>query len=294
MKRIITAAVVGFGLSGSLFAESAFMQLQLSASVKGAAEVPEMVNAGEAAVTRGNPSSAVPVSWVTINGGKFIMGNLTNNFGISFNELKPAHEVSIRTFAMAKTAVTVEQYAECVANGKCTEPGTGTLCNWGKADRQFHPVNCVTWNQANQYARFKGARLPTEAEWEYAAASGGRAQSYPWGNEEPSCDNAVMFGRGGPGCGKNSTMPVCSKPDGNTLQGLCDMSGNVGQWVQDNYHDSYNGAPNDGSEFAGGGPGRVVRGGSFKAYSSILMSVVARLSNAPATVNPEVGFRIVR
>jgi len=162
--------------------------------------------------------SATPIDWVSIPGGKFTMG--TTSTEQDFVNAKPVREVAIKTFEMAKTAVTVEQYAECVSKGLCTEPAASALhCNWGKPGRQLHPVNCVDWNQAQAYARFKSARLPTEAEWEYAATSGGRNQKYPWGNDEPTCDKAVMNGNGGYGCGTNSTMPVCSKPKGNTAQG---------------------------------------------------------------------------
>lgn len=102
-------------------------------------------------------------------------------------------------------------------------------CNSDKPGRQLHPVNCVDWEQANQYAKFKGARLPSDAEYEYAATSGGKNQKYPWGNEDETCDKAVMSGKGDYGCGSEATMPVCSKPAGNTAKGLCDMVGNVWQ-----------------------------------------------------------------
>ena len=234
------------------------------------------------------------ISWVTINGGTFTMGTDDDVSGVE--DAKPVHQVAIKTFDMSKTAVTVEQYAECVNKGLCTEPGTGGYCNWKVAGHQLHPVNCVNWDQANQYARFKGARLPSESEWEYAAKSGGKNQKYPWGNEEATCDRAVMHGYGGSGCGKDSTWPVCSKPDGNTAQGLCDMAGNIWQWVQDKYRDSYKGAPADGSAFEGGGADaeRVMRGGSFGSGGARFLRADHRDIVAPGGRGDGIGFRIAR
>lgn len=198
-----------------------------------------------------------PIEWVVIDGGKFMMGTNVDRRGVISDAAGPIHEVTVKTFEMSKTAVTVEQYAECVSKGQCTKPGSKRFCNWGKTGRQRHPINCVNWEDANAYARFKGARLPSEAEWEYAAKSGNRNQRYPWGNEEPTCERAVLKGCAG------GTMPVCSKPAGNSAQGLCDMAGNVWQWVQDVWR-SYAFAPKDGSAIDGEGSVRMFRGGSFR------------------------------
>lgn len=251
-----------------------------------------------AAHSVGTPSK--PVQFITIPGGRFAMG--TNSGKKYFEDAYPVHVVAVRTFQMSKTAVTVEQYAECVLNGWCSEPGTGSYCNWGLKDRKFHPVNCVSWTQANRYVEFKNkqrgfesVRLPTEAEWEYAAKSGGRDQKYPWGNEEATCDRAVMAdGQGAAGCGKNRTMPVCSKPYGNTVQGLCDMAGNVRQWVQDTYQRSYSGAPADGSAFEGAGAGRVARGGSFFTSAGSRLRADCRYSYDAINYDYEIGFRLAR
>ena len=243
-----------------------------------------------------NPSAGAPskpLEWVPIKGGKFMMG--TDDGEKSFSDAKPVHQVIIKTFEMSKTLVTVEQYAECVTKGKCTRPTTGEQCNWGVAGRQFHPVNCVDWAQANQYAKFKGARLPSEAEWEYAATSGGKNQKYPWGNTEATCDKAVMAGPGGYGCSKNGTMPVCSKTAGNTAQGLCDMAGNVWQWVQDKHQNSYKGAPVDGKAFEGGeGANRVVRGGAFNEDGAKYLRAEYRAAGEPSDRYGDFGFRLAR
>ncbi len=238
------------------------------------------------------PGPAKPVEWIALDGGRFTMG--TDSGENFFADAKPVHEVVIKTFDMSLTAVTVEQYAECVNKGGCTEPAMGEYCNWGKAGRQFHPVNCLNWDQASQYAKFKDARLPSEAEWEYAATSGGRNQKYPWGSDEATCDKAVMFGNGNYGCGKNSTMQVCSKPAGNTAQGLCDMAGNVAQWVQDKYQDSYKNTPADGRAYEASGVARVVRGGSFYLSETRAMRADFRDRVDPGFRGPTLGFRIAR
>ena len=114
-------------------------------------------------------AQAAPLEWVTIAGGAYTMGEA----GMAAVDDQPYHKVTIKTFAMSKEAVTVEQYAECVAKGKCTEPKTGGVCNWGVAGREHQPANCVNWFQAGDYAKFKGVRLASESEWEYASYAPG-------------------------------------------------------------------------------------------------------------------------
>ncbi len=295
MKRLAYATVVVlFGLNVSYATETALDSLRASVSppVLGGTVLPDISKGYvlEDDLSAGAP--ATPLEWIAIGGGALTMGT-DDDSGI-FDDARPIHKVAIKTFEMSKTAVTVEQYAECVIKGKCTEPGDVKYCNWGKEGRQLHPVNCVDWEQANQYARFKGARLPSESEWEYAAKSGGKNQKYPWGNEEATCDRAVMHGNDGDGCGAYGTMPVCSKPAGNTAQGLCDMSGNVWQWVQDNYQDSYNGAPADGSAFKNTSSDRVLRGGSFFNSGVRYLRADYRNEFGFGDRYSEIGFRLAR
>ena len=291
MKRIFMSVVM-MGIAAGAYATE-FSDLAVKAADLKAAVALENVSKG---YIPANAASVIvpghPIEWVTINGGKFAMGTVSLEQG--FENAKPIHEVAIKTFDMSKTNVTVEQYAECVIKGQCTEPAIGTSCNWGVAGRQLHPVNCVTWGQANQYAKFKGARLPSESEWEYAATSGGKNQKYPWGDEEATCDRAVMYGADGNGCGTNGTMPVCSKPAGNTEQDLCDMAGNVWQWVQDKYQNSYKGAPADGSVFEGTGFNQVIRGGSFISSIARTLRADFRFNIDPGSRSCNVGFRLVR
>ena len=143
------------------------------------------------------------VEWIRIPGGKFVLGSELSESDDA--QPVPNKVYTIKPFEMSKTLVTVEQFKQCVAEGGIAEPSTGRYCNWGKTDRDRSndPVNCVTWEQANKCARFLGARLPSEAEYEYVAKSGGQDQFWPWGNSFPYCGyknntdgNVVMFGKG--------------------------------------------------------------------------------------------------
>jgi formylglycine-generating enzyme required for sulfatase activity len=231
-----------------------------------------------AAPSRGRPR----IQWVTIPGGTFLMGSddlpaLT----------RPRHRVKVPTFDMAKTAVTNAQYDACVRSGHCTPPHDG----WPvPAGEERHPVVHVDWEQARAFSLWVGGRLPSEAEWEYAALSAGRDWKYPWGDGSATCERAVIAG-----C-RGATAPVCSKTAGNTRQGLCDMAGNVWQWVQDWYHDSYHGAPADGSAWTdstGLGMCRVVRGGSWDSPPKNVRSGF-RACVTPIGQDGFIGFRPAR
>ena len=226
------------------------------------------------------------VEWVRIPGGSFRMGSTKQS------DEQPVHTVRVKTFELAKSEVTVAQYAACVEAGGCTEPETGGSCNWKQAGREDHPVNCVDWSQARAFSKWAGGRLPTEAEWEYAARSGGKDQRYPWGNDEASCSRAVMDD-GGNGCGREATWPVCKKSSGNSAQGVCDLAGNVWEWVEDVYADSYRDAPTDGSARTSGGSLRVFRGGGWFDSAGFLRAAY-RIGNAPSDRGDYIGFRPAR
>jgi formylglycine-generating enzyme required for sulfatase activity len=207
-----------------------------------------------------------------------------------YDDERPVHLVTVPPFEILRTEVTVAQYGECVTAGACTEPGTGDSANWSDPGYEDHPVNYVSWHQAVEFCIWAGGRLPSEAEWEYAARSGGQERTYPWGDAPPTCSDAVM-NEGGDGCGTGRTMSVCSKQTGNTAQGLCDMAGNTWEWVQDWYHESYTGAPNDGSAWeVPAGTHRVLHGGSFGGYASGLRATV-RSIGLPFGQNVYVSFR---
>jgi len=228
--------------------------------------------------------------WITIEGGTYMMGSDTGS-----SDEQPIHQVTVPDFEMTMTEVTVMQYAACVDAGACTAADTGSYCNWEVAGREDHPINCVDWYQAVDFCNWAGGRLPSEAEWEYAARSEGQDIIYPWGDETATCDYAVMHDDvNNGGCRQNRTWSVCSKPAGNTDQGLCDMAGNVDEWVQDWYHNSYTGAPADGSAWESpSGDYRVLRGGSWRNNADGLRRST-RNRNYPTARNYNHGFRCAR
>lgn len=217
------------------------------------------------------------IQWVRIPEGTFSMGSGNGSEG-------PAHSVTIKSFQISKTLVTNKQYKACVAAGACS-PATYYGSQYEEDDQ---PIVGVDWNQANTFSQWVGGRLPSEAEWEYAARSAGKDQKYPWGNEEATCSLAVISG-----CSR-ATISVCSKPAGNTQQGLCDMAGNAWEWVQDWYHDSYNGAPIDGSAWERpAGSVRVNRGGTWNGHAGPARSAYRNYGNPDGRLY-SLGFRPAR
>jgi formylglycine-generating enzyme required for sulfatase activity len=155
------------------------------------------------------------------------------------------------------------------------------------------PVVCVSWQQAEEYSRWVGGRLPTEAEWEYAARSGGKVREHPWGSQDATCDRAVLNMSGDAhGCGLNSTWPVCSKPAGNTEHGLCDMIGNATEWVSD-WFGSYSASSSTNPTGAASGNDRVIRGISWHDGAG-RVPVSIRYGMWPNVKCNYIGFRPVR
>jgi len=226
---------------------------------------------------------------IVIPAGEFTMGSPATEEG-RYNGEGPQHKVTIAgPFAVSKFDVTFADWDACVLVGGCPQVGdTG----FGQGTK---PVTNVTWDDARQYVAWfskvtgKPYRLLTEAEWEYAARAG-TMTAYYWGDEigeeNANCD----------GCGSawdsRETSPVGSfKPNAFRLY---DMAGNVWQWVQDCYHDDYNGAPTDGSARTGADcRRRVVRGGSWVDRPPFLRSAL-RLSFSNVFRISNLGFRIGR
>lgn len=247
------------------------------------AEVSESPDAGLAAGdTEPGPHG---MTWVFMDGGNFFRGSPDGDP----DEL-PVHEVELSPFWLAQTETTVAQYAVCVDDGACAAPSTNGSCNWGVSGRDDHPVTCVTWFDADAFCEFVGERLPTEAEREFAARSGGD-QTYPWGDEDPTCERAV-FDDGASGCGEGRTSPVCSKPAGTSEEGVCDLAGNVFEWVNDFYGDYEEGYHVDptGPE---NGSNRVLRGGAWDIGAQALRAS-DRGAAGPTGHFGNLGFRCAR
>ena len=132
-------------------------------------------------------------------------------------------------FCMAENEVSVQQYQQCMKAGACTEPQQNDRCLWGKVGMESMPINCVTWQQAQQYAQWVGGRLPRIAEWKYAFQAGQMKKEYPWGAEKARCVHGAVSGEEET-CSDN-IQSVCRFAEGRSQQGVCDLLGNVKEWL---------------------------------------------------------------
>lgn len=237
---------------------------------------------------------ARPAGMVVIPPGTFMMGCTSGDSACNLDEF-PAHRVVVGAFYLDQTEVTVDAFGQCVSEGKCTAPKSheeAAYCNWGRTDRGSHPVNCVEWGQAKAYCEWAGKRLPTEAEWEYAARGGRNDWNYPWGDEPADCRRAVISVMGD-GCGKGRTWPAGSK--GANDYGLFGMAGNVYEWVQDWINFNYFGAPADGSAWMKGLTGyRAARGGSWYTLAPESFRVSVRSGGPLDQTDQSRGFRCAK
>ncbi|MBN2496794.1 MAG: formylglycine-generating enzyme family protein [Deltaproteobacteria bacterium] len=233
-----------------------------------------------------------PAGMVLVPAGAFQMGCSQADTRCQADE-RPAHRVLLDAFFIDRTEVTAAAYGRCVSAGRCTPPEIAEGCNWGKRGRQDHPVNCVSWQQADAYCRFAGGRLPTEAEWE-KACRGTDDRIYPWGPEPADCERAVMVSTES-GCGAQRTFPVCSHPAGNSPYGLCDMAGNVWEWVADWYAPTVYAQGPERIAPVGppGGARKVLRGGSYFGIARYLRAS-NRDADPPGSQDNAIGFRCAR
>jgi formylglycine-generating enzyme required for sulfatase activity len=211
------------------------------------------------------------------------------------NELR-AHTVELSAFWLDRTEVSVRDYTRCVELGRCRAlPADGGAQRFTRPEL---PVTFVTWDDAQEYCAFRGARLPTEAEFE-RAARGATGRRYPWGYLYNS--HAANHGRLGleptdASDGYAELAPIGSFPAGRTVDGFLDLAGNAAEWVFDLYVESY---PRNtvkdptGPDAPGSGGERVVRGGSFTNAGAWLRGA-ARSAADPGTRRPTLGFRCAK
>jgi sulfatase modifying factor 1 len=201
---------------------------------------------------------------------------------------RPAHIVTVHGFYIDEREVTVAEYQRCVEAGRCGQPSSGPGFNWRNPARSAEPINGVAWGDAADYCAWRGQRLPTESEWEYAAR-GERARSYAWGEGAPSAFRANTS----VDALKTGTVPPCSTPGGNTPEGVCDLTGNVWEWVSDwygPYPSGYHADPRG----AGQGEERVIRGASYRDVAAESVRASTRKGVPPDRRSPEIGFRCAR
>ncbi|MBF8276379.1 MAG: hypothetical protein HW390_1452 [Candidatus Brocadiaceae bacterium] len=227
---------------------------------------------------------------VNIPGGVFLMGSPWQEAG-RYESESPLHEVQVPGFYMGRYPVTNEEYARFLKeNPNVKEPAF-----W--ADRQFNqtkqPVVGVSWEDAQRYAAWAGLRLPSEAEWEYACRAGSKTRYY-------SGDTDEDFNRvGWYSVNSGSQLHTVGEKEPNGF-GLYDMHGNVWEWVEDDWHNNYKGAPDDGQAWVDKswlgmkqGSDRVMRGGGWSGGARGCRSA-GRSDGAPGDRGRSVGFRLAR
>ncbi len=239
-----------------------------------------------------------------------------------YTEARVTHPVTVSAFCIDATEVTVRAYEACVAEGRCERTpddveyagmadGAKELyrpfCNARKPDRLDHPINCVDWDMASKYCAWKGGRLPTEAEWEFAAR-GAEQRDYPWGTQPPDATRLNAAGREfAAWAEKNAqkpgqihdaddtfvgTAPVGSFPAGATPSGVHDLAGNVFEWTAD-WFGPYGAEAAKDPKGPASGDQRAVRGGAFNAKEPTWVRAAYRWGNVPRTYNHGIGFRCV-
>ena len=274
------------------------------------------------------PAAACPPGMLKVPGGEFFMGSDetdANDFE------KPLHKVKLSAYCIDEYEVTVEQYKECSDRGACRRAGKENvwpgivpaqrkiydpLCNISDAEAKAkHPINCVDWDQAREACMARSGRLPTEAEWEFAAR-GSDGRIYPWGDEPPAADllnacgkecvawqkkhpdpqnpPALMYDQDD---GYPNTAPVGSFPKGKSRWGLQDVVGNVWEWVSDNYAEYDKAGASTTTQDPQGpatGADRVIRGGAWNGGMPSWVRPSFRFHVAPSARSYGFGFRCAK
>lgn len=267
-----------------------------------------------------------PEGTVVVPGGRFYMGSED----ASFKLWQPEHPVIVDTFCIDAREVTTAEYTACSDHGECKRPpespnwpktaGTSDaehekkraayaeLCNFGKADRANHPINCVDWARAERFCIARNKRLPTEAEWEFAAR-GSDGRKFPWGDDEGTAKHMNAGGleftqwekkHGLPltnrlyevDDGFEGTAPVGSFPAGKTKYGADDFVGNVWEWTAD-WFETYKADEVVNPKGALVGDRKAIRGGGFNGGMMQWLKPAFRFHQVPDAATPVIGFRCV-
>ena len=266
-----------------------------------------------------------PTAMKPVFGGQFPMGSNSKTFKL----WQPEHQVTIDSYCLAVNETTTAEYAMCVDAGGCKPAATqvsypkpkssstedhasqlkafSSFCNAGRKDRAKHPINCVDWYQAKSYCKWRGLRLPTEAEWEYAAR-GKDGRKFPWGND--TGDHTYMNAAGlewkrwlkSQGLPKPyglmyeaddgfvGTSPVGRFPRAQTQAGHMDMVGNVWEWTND-WYGLYKGEEQVNPRGPAAGERKAIRGGGFNGEVAIWIQPAARFHQLATAKVHAIGFR---
>ncbi len=280
-------------------------------------------SAAPATTTSADPSSTaaavapcpadVPADMVCVPGGPFLRGidvERAKKLGPQHFRSTPQSTVSVSTFLLDRTEVTVEAWKECVAAGSCRK-GAGP--SYQDFDAPKQPIAGISWFDARTFCTAHGKRLPTEAEWE-KAARGTDGRMFPWGDEPATCARAVYMNELGRSCGikqKSKTHADVGRPDPVASRpadpiGTYDLAGNSWEWVNDWFSPSWKACgaacegmnpqgPCGGKDVCPGHTERVVRGGSWY-WPADEMATWFRRPHLPANtpVFHHFGFRCAR
>ena len=275
IAMLVGVAGIGICLTGCAVNEQAVAPESTPAEVQDdTAPAPKRVEAGI------NPKDGAEMVWVPA--GEFLMGS-TDDEGV--RDERPQRKVYLDGYWMYKTEVTVAQYRKfCEATNREMPEAP----EWGW--KEDHPVVNVSWHDAVDYAKWAGASLPTEAQWE-KAARGTDGRVFPWGNEwdAGACANSVSWSLKG-------TKPVGSCPAGASPYGCVDMAGNAWEWCADWYDEAYYGneAPSRNPPGPASGGYRVLRGGSWNCGDRGPFRCANRLLYRPGRRDDFGGFRCSR
>ena len=284
-----------------------FLSMMSQRLGKAAQEFPKEMTGKNIVLVRQESDFLRKQGLVFVKGGCFEMGNI---FGSGRSYEKPVHEVCVDGFYMGKYEVTVGEFkAFARETGYKTDAEKEGGClywmgrGWRKdrtviwnrpgfSQTDRNPVTCVSWNDASAYLTWKREktglhyRLPTEAEWEYAARSGGKRESLAGTGNTLEVDGYAWFRKNSEG----RPHPVGQKkPNG---LGLYDMSGNVWEWVSDRYHaDYYQRSPRKNPKGPVSGKGHVMRGGSWYVIPKGIQTVHRNWTHSYKRYN-SLGFRL--
>jgi len=232
-------------------------------------------------------ASAFDTPMVSIPEGEFLMGADGTE---ALEDEKPQHRVWLDRFEIDLHEVTTRQYAAFLSQEKRSPPW-----QWESVDLAVHrdrPVIGVSWSDAEAYCRWRGRRLPTEAEWE-KAARGTDGRLYPWGNAAPTQARA-NFALGARFSYSQVLMPVLSYEAGVSPYGLHQMAGNVWEWVADWYEAGYyEKSPTRNPPGPETGSFRVLRGGAWSDLPKYLLTY-GRFKLPPDIQNSYTGFRCAK
>lgn len=222
------------------------------------------------------------LNFVRLNGGPVTIGAVFNPSVGNDNE-QPVRTARVPSFELMTAELTVGEYRLCVDADYCELPQEAQIradATWRQGNDAL-PMNYLSWTDLSTYAQWVGARLPSEVEWEWAAKSGISTYSAPWGTKPSGCFSERAH-VGGEDCNILGLGDTCSKPTGDSLQGLCDLIGNLAEWTLDEYQDGHTNPPSSAQPRCldqiciENGSTRVVRGGDWETSSARASSAYRR------------------